>query len=134
MIGPSASLKCLGNLSSRRPPFDNGSLHALSQSVALRLSRIMGVLSAVAGPLGNFTADSSLPVLIASGFASFLLLAVVLNVLKQLLLKKPNEPPMVFHWLPIIGSTVTYGMDPFAFFFKNQKKVCSMANAKAAHC
>jgi hypothetical protein len=82
----------------------------------------MGVLAAVAGPLGDFTANSSLAVLVASGFASFILLAVVLNVLQQLLLKKANEPPVVFHWLPVIGSTVTYGMDPYKFFFANQKK------------
>jgi hypothetical protein len=35
-----------------------------------------------------------------------------------------NEPPVVFHWLPIIGSTVTYGIDPYKFFFAQQKKVC----------
>lgn len=83
----------------------------------------MGVLAHVAGPLGDFASNSSTPVVVAAGFASFILLAVVLNVLSQLLLKKPNEPPMVFHWLPVIGSTVTYGMDPYAFFFANHKKV-----------
>jgi hypothetical protein len=82
----------------------------------------MGVLADVSGPLGRFTSESSLPVLAASGFASFILLAVVLNVLQQLLLKKPNEPPVVFHWFPIIGSTITYGIDPYKFFFANQKK------------
>ncbi|KAF1845856.1 eburicol 14 alpha-demethylase-like protein [Cucurbitaria berberidis CBS 394.84] len=82
----------------------------------------MGVLAHVAGPLGDFTSNSSKPVVVAAGFASFILLAVVLNVLKQLLFKKPNEPPMVFHWFPIIGNTVTYGMEPYEFFFKNQKK------------
>jgi sterol 14-demethylase len=90
----------------------------------------MGVLATVAGPLGDFTSNSSRPVVAAAGFASCILLAVVLNILKQLLLKKPNEPPMVFHWLPVIGSTVTYGMDPYAFFFRNQKKVCRRYNAK----
>jgi hypothetical protein len=85
----------------------------------------MGVLADVAGPLGTFTSESSLPTLIAAGFASFLTLAVVLNVLAQLLLKNPNEPPVVFHLFPIIGSTITYGIDPYKFFFANQKKVCS---------
>jgi hypothetical protein len=83
----------------------------------------MGVLADVAGPLRTFTSDSSLPTLIAAGFASFLLLSVVLNVLAQLLLKKPNEPPVVFHLFPVIGSTITYGIDPYKFFFANQKKV-----------
>jgi cytochrome P450 len=82
----------------------------------------MGLLANVAGPVGNFTSNSSTPVVAAAGFASFILLAIVLNVLKQLLLKNPNEPPLVFHWLPVIGNTVTYGMDPYAFFFAAQKK------------
>ncbi|KAI2479423.1 Cytochrome P450 14a-demethylase [Pyrenophora tritici-repentis] len=82
----------------------------------------MGLLADVTGPLANFTSQSSTPVVASAAFASFILLSVVLNVLKQLLFKKANEPPMVFHWLPIIGSTVTYGMDPYAFFFANHKK------------
>ena len=93
----------------------------------------MGLLANVAGPLGNFNSTSSLPVLVAAGFASFILIAVVLNVLKQLLLKNPNEPPLVFHWLPVIGNTVTYGMDPYAFFFANQKKVCRTCNGRIEH-
>ena len=48
---------------------------------------------------------------------------VLTNVLCQVLFKRRNEPPVVFHWVPIIGSTVTYGIDPFGFFFKCQKKV-----------
>jgi sterol 14-demethylase len=91
----------------------------------------MGVLAHVAGPLGDFTSNSSRPVVAVAGFVSFILLAVVLNMLKQLLLKKPNEPPVVFHWLPVLGSTVTYGMDPYAFFFRNQKKVCGRCNGKS---
>lgn len=44
-------------------------------------------------------------------------LAVVLNVLSQLLLPKdPSKPPVVFHYFPIIGSAVTYGIDPIQFF------------------
>lgn len=94
----------------------------------------MGVLATIAGPLGDFTANSSRPVVYAAGFASFILLAVVLNVLKQLLFKKPNEPPVVFHWFPIIGNTVWYGMDPYAFFFANQKKVSRpLHRGKPAH-
>ena len=52
-------------------------------------------------------------------------LTILANVLQQTLLKKQNEPPVVFHWLPVIGSTVTYGIDPFKFFFKCQAKVCT---------
>lgn len=102
------------------PPYniERTPLHSLYRPLST-----MGVLADIAGPLGRFTSDSSLPVLVAAGFASFILLAIVLNVLKQLLLKNPNEPPLVFHWLPVIGSTVTYGIDPYKFFFANQKKV-----------
>jgi hypothetical protein len=83
----------------------------------------MGLLSEVAGPLGNFASTASLPVLVATSVVSFLVLSVVLNVLQQLLLKSPNEPPVVFHWFPILGSTITYGMDPYKFFFANKAKV-----------
>ena len=50
-------------------------------------------------------------------------LTILTNVLQQTLLKKSNEPPVVFHWLPVVGSTVTYGIDPFKFFFQCQVKV-----------
>ena len=49
---------------------------------------------------------------------------VALNVASQLLLpKKHSAPPTVFHLFPIIGSAVTYGMDPYKFFFSNREKV-----------
>ena len=60
---------------------------------------------------------------IGLGFAAFIVLSVVLNVAKQILFKNPNEPPMVFHWFPLIGNTVEYGMDPPAFFRKMRAKV-----------
>ena len=83
----------------------------------------MGALEHVAGPLGNFTSNTSTPILAVAGFVSFVVVAIVLNVLSQVLLKNPNEPPMVFHWVPWIGSTITYGMDPYKFFFANKEKV-----------
>jgi hypothetical protein len=43
-------------------------------------------------------------------------MAVDVNVLKRLLLRKPNKPR-----ISLIGSTVTYDMYPYAFFFSNQK-------------
>ena len=45
------------------------------------------------------------------------------NVLRQLLQRNPHEPPLVFHWVPIIGSTIAYGIDPFRFFLKCKAKV-----------
>ena len=55
-------------------------------------------------------------------FTAFTAVAVLLNVLSQLLSRKSNEPPLVFHWFPFIGSTVTYGIDPFTFFFACREK------------
>lgn len=50
-------------------------------------------------------------------FAAALLLAITLNILHQLLpfFKSPTEPPLVFHTLPLLGSTIPYGRDPCAF-------------------
>lgn len=54
---------------------------------------------------------------------AFLLVAsVILNVLHQLLPKPASAPPVVFHWFPIIGSAVTYGMNPYKFWKDNREK------------
>jgi sterol 14-demethylase len=37
----------------------------------------------------------------------------------------------VFHWFPVIGNTVTYGMDPYRFFFECRAKVCFIAEGGA---
>ena len=60
---------------------------------------------------------------IVTAIAILVMLATLTTVMQQILFKNPNEPPIVFHWLPVIGSTVTYGTDPFRFFFDCQKKV-----------
>jgi len=91
----------------------------------------MGILETISGPLAQQISQRGTAVVVASGFAAFLVLAVVLNVLSQLLFKNPNEPPMVFHWLPIIGSTVTYGIDPYRFFSENRAKVSSPLNSES---
>lgn len=49
--------------------------------------------------------------------------AILLNVLIQVYFPTKNLPPLVFHWLPVIGSTITYGIDPFKFLFDCQAKV-----------
>ncbi|KAL4866404.1 hypothetical protein BDV12DRAFT_187475 [Aspergillus spectabilis] len=56
------------------------------------------------------------------GFLTFLVLAVVVNVLQQILFKNSNEPPVVFHWFPFVGSTISYGIDPYKFFFNSRAK------------
>lgn len=82
----------------------------------------MGLLQGLVGPLAPFldTAPTWLVVLAASG--SLLTLVILLNVLQQIFFRNPNEPPVVFHLLPWIGNTVTYGMDPYAFFFACREK------------
>ncbi|KKZ61267.1 eburicol 14-alpha-demethylase [[Emmonsia] crescens] len=45
--------------------------------------------------------------------------AVALNLVYQLLFRLLNKtrPPLVFHWIPFLGSTIRYGIDPYKFFF-----------------
>ncbi|KAL9121328.1 MAG: hypothetical protein Q9187_002116 [Circinaria calcarea] len=81
----------------------------------------MGLLAAITGPLGELSNRSAALALLA-GTASLIVLAIIFNVLKQLLLKTPDEPPLVFHWIPFIGNTITYGIDPYQFFFTCRQK------------
>jgi hypothetical protein len=37
--------------------------------------------------------------------------------------RKPNEPPIVPYWIPVIGSAITMGMDPIKFYRKYQQEV-----------
>ncbi|CAO1599009.1 Lanosterol 14-alpha-demethylase [Xanthoria calcicola] len=53
---------------------------------------------------------------------TFITVSILWTVFKQIFFKNPNEPPVVFHWVPIIGSTVTYGIDPYKFYFACQAK------------
>ncbi|KAJ5922685.1 hypothetical protein N7516_010388 [Penicillium verrucosum] len=56
------------------------------------------------------------------GALSFIALSIVINVLRQLFFKKAHEPPVVFHWFPFVGSTISYGMDPYTFFNQSRAK------------
>jgi len=69
-------------------------------------------------------------------------LAIVLNVLwqlvrvlevfnfsyrlniEQLIPRRKSDPPLVFHWIPIIGSAIEYGNNPLKFFLTCREKVC----------
>ncbi|PGH18764.1 hypothetical protein AJ79_00177 [Helicocarpus griseus UAMH5409] len=82
----------------------------------------MGLLADVLARVCAHCSTQSVWVLGAAAFASFIVLSVVFNVLRQLLFRNPNEPPVVFHWFPIIGSTVSYGIDPYKFFLSNKEK------------
>ena len=83
----------------------------------------MGILAYIAGPLPDRVATASTPLVLAAGAAVLLLVAITVNVLRQLFFKDLTEPPVVFHWLPFIGSTIPYGIDPYKFFFDCRKKV-----------
>ncbi|KAK3192663.1 Lanosterol 14-alpha-demethylase [Lecanicillium sp. MT-2017a] len=54
--------------------------------------------------------------------AALLVLAVVGNALIQLIPKGKSEPPRVFHWIPIVGNAVQYGLDPYKFFVECRAK------------
>jgi sterol 14-demethylase len=82
----------------------------------------MGVLEVVSVPLAQQLSQCGTWVVVTAGFAAFVVLAVVLNVLNQLLFKNANEPPVVFHWFPVIGSTISYGIEPYKFFFDCREK------------
>jgi len=86
----------------------------------------MGLLAALTQPLRDLLTNRSTAVVIAGGAFSVIVLAIVLNVLNQLLFKDPNEPPLVFHWVPFFGSTITYGIDPYKFFFSCREKVIEL--------
>lgn len=78
---------------------------------------------------GRIFSTSSFQLLLISAIiniTSLVILAVLLNVLKQLLFWKKNEPPVVFHWFPFIGSAITYGQEPTKFLKDCQAKVCHM--------
>lgn len=55
--------------------------------------------------------------------------AVALNLVYQLLFRRLNKtkPPLVFHWIPFLGSTIRYGIDPYMFFFSCREKVSKQA-------
>ena len=83
----------------------------------------MGVIAAVSEFLRGLLSYDSAGLVVAGGVFSFAIVAIIFNALSQLLFKNPNEPPLVFHWLPFIGSTITYGIDPYRFFFSCREKV-----------
>ena len=85
----------------------------------------MGLFASLLDKLCEHCSTQSIYTLAVVGSLSFIALSVVINVLRQLLFKNPHEPPVVFHWFPFIGSTISYGIDPYKFFFNSRAKVCS---------
>ena len=56
-------------------------------------------------------------------FAALILLILAFHRLSQYLFARKDEPPVVSYWLPFVGSAITYGQDPYAFFFRCREKV-----------
>jgi sterol 14alpha-demethylase len=83
----------------------------------------MGLLNDIVAPLSEAFSRLGTGSQIGVVFAAVLFLVVALNVANQLIFKNPNEPPLVFHWVPFIGSTITYGMNPPKFFKEMRAKV-----------
>ncbi|KAF8754120.1 cytochrome P450 [Rhizoctonia solani] len=86
-------------------------------------------MSNSSAPLSAFPilgAVASLPLPAIAALTVFVVVPVVaiaLNVAWQLLIPRdPSLPPLVFHWVPIIGSAIAYGDDPLAFSFHAAKR------------
>ncbi|KAK3329430.1 cytochrome P450 51 [Apodospora peruviana] len=82
----------------------------------------MGLLQDLAGPLSQRFFELGTASQIGVSIFAFLFLTVLINVIVQFLPRNSHEPPLVFHFFPVIGSTVTYGMDPPRFFKENRAK------------
>lgn len=91
----------------------------------------MGLLQDITAPLSQHFHSLGAASQVSVVLGVVLLLAVPLNIASQLLFKNPREPPLVFHWFPFIGSTITYGIDPPAFFQQNRDQVRSTHPWKA---
>jgi hypothetical protein len=82
----------------------------------------MGLFTTLSEPFERLLAALPLWQVLLLGGTAFLTLAVAINIVQQLFFYDRNAPPMVFHTVPIVGSAVSYGMDPFKFFFANHEK------------
>jgi hypothetical protein len=82
----------------------------------------MGLFSTLAEPLERLAASLPLWQLLLLGFTAFFTIAITLNIVRQLFFYDRNAPPEVFSLVPVLGSTVTYGIDPFKFFFQCYEK------------
>ncbi|KAI0400824.1 14-alpha sterol demethylase Cyp51A [Xylaria palmicola] len=52
----------------------------------------------------------------AASIVIALLTCILVNVLRQQLPRRRTEPPLVFHWVPFVGSALAYGTDPLSFY------------------
>ncbi|EMD31342.1 hypothetical protein CERSUDRAFT_119908 [Gelatoporia subvermispora B] len=75
-------------------------------------------------PWSGYIAEAlpSVPRLVLFALINIPLLVVALNVVYQLLPRDRSLPPLVFHWLPFVGSAPAYGKDPIGFFTQCREK------------
>nr|ANC28047.1 cytochrome P450 [Polyporus umbellatus] len=64
----------------------------------------------------------STPRLLLLAFINIPILSIVVNALWQLLPRPKSQPPLVWHWIPYLGSAPAYGRDPIGFFSQNREK------------
>ncbi|SGZ34703.1 BQ5605_C076g12942 [Microbotryum silenes-dioicae] len=103
------------------------SIHSLALALALALP---AVRSRVPSSMPTALVSDVLSVAGkgATAFVGAALLVVALNVVQQLVLPRdPTKPPVVFHFVPVIGCAITYGMDPIGFLnrCRDQSVTCS---------
>ncbi|RAL15684.1 cytochrome P450 [Aspergillus homomorphus CBS 101889] len=112
-------------------PYSDAELFSLSHQLGIRCHCFlahpshwspMGFLAAIIDSIWKHSTGSSSLVILGTTLLALPVVSIVLNVLGQLLFKNPKEPPVVFHWVPFVGSTISYGMDPYKFFFKCREK------------
>ncbi|KAI0749434.1 lanosterol 14-alpha-demethylase [Daedaleopsis nitida] len=64
----------------------------------------------------------STPRLVLLTLLNIPVLSIIINVLWQLIPRSKSTPPMVWHWIPFLGSAPAYGRDPVAFFRNCREK------------
>jgi hypothetical protein len=94
----------------------------------------MGLLANVSQPVLDRLSGLPLPVVVFTAIFTVLAFSIVVNVLAQLLFKNPNVPPVVFHWVPFLGSTISYGMDPITFYRGCRDKVRDAWQTSCSAC
>ncbi|KAG7089429.1 hypothetical protein E1B28_011115 [Marasmius oreades] len=94
----------------------------MSHIIANLNGSIPSVTDAWSGYITHAQEASTTKLLLVAG-AIVPVFAIVLHVLAQLVLpRRKSDPPVVFHWFPIVGSAISYGNDPVNFFLRCREK------------
>ncbi|KAJ3475810.1 hypothetical protein NLI96_g11590 [Meripilus lineatus] len=78
--------------------------------------------SGFVGQVQDQLAQATTGRLILMALVNLPIIAIVINVLRQLLPQDKTKPPMIFHWIPVFGSAAAYGQDPIKFFLDCREK------------